>query len=98
MISREEYLKALHTVHKYKKQCKNDLRDIEIAESSLILFKDVASPRLQNVIKASFSIPQGHELTVNELRTVINKVGMDNFKSVKGLGQKTLDELERILF
>lgn len=98
MILREEYLEALDIVIKYREQCKNDITDIDNVQSSLTLFKDVASPRLYSTVKTTLMIPWKDELTVSELRLSVIEVGIEKFKSIRGFGDKTFDELKKIVY
>ncbi|KQS91787.1 hypothetical protein [Chryseobacterium sp. Leaf394] len=98
MISRDEYLKSLEIILKYREQCKNDLKQIAQVQSEVTLFKDSASPRLYNIVKKSLISIWNHELTVNEIRLAVDEVGIDSFSKIRGMGNILFKELKKILY
>ncbi|KQR94191.1 hypothetical protein ASG01_15520 [Chryseobacterium sp. Leaf180] len=87
MISKKEYLKALNIVVQYWQQDNKYAKDAEEMKTnpiSTVLFREVASKRLYNILKESSFIPWENEPTVSEVKTAVNSVGLMQFRKLRG--------------
>ena len=100
MIKREDYLKALEIVKEYRKQCNNDLNEIqqvfnEVELRNKLLVDVGLSVRLLNILHANHERLGIENLNWGNTKVIdLGNVSEIELRKCRNMGKRSLDEIK----